>query len=100
VSCTCDNCQRGEDQVEIHHKCEECLAEEALAASRVGVTECPPEVDKAWDLLLEVQSDPEEVAHILSCHSGDLSKYLMHALATIELAKDILGKAYPVTEPD
>lgn len=99
TGCTCDNCQRGEDQVEIHHKCEECLADEALAASRVGVVEVPPSLDKVWDLLLEVQSDPAEVAHILECHLDQLPEYFMRAMATIELSKDLIGAAYPCKEP-
>lgn len=93
MSCTCGSCQRDEDEVEIHYTCEDCFADATSAKSRVGVVEVPPALDKVWDLLLEIQSNPTEVAHILACHLDKLPGYFMRAMAIIELSKDVIRAA-------
>jgi hypothetical protein len=100
MSCVCDNCQRGEDEVEIHHTCEDCVADAEEASSTVGEGKVPPAVDKLWDLLLEVQSDTTEVARVLANHGDQLPERFMKVMAIIELSKSILDEAYPYRGAD
>jgi threonine synthase len=96
MSCKCANCQRGEDEVELNHLCDDCRA--ALLPQRVS-KEIPSHVSKIWDLLIEAQAEPSHVVHILTMHPKELDKYLMHAMATIQLACEVLDKEYPYTGP-
>jgi len=96
MACKCDNCQRDEDEVEIHHVCEDCMAPAQPAASN----EIPDHISKVWDLLIDVQADPSHVHHILTMHPKELDVYLLHAMAAIQLACEVLEKAYPYTGPE
>lgn len=96
MPCACDNCLRGEEEVEIHHTCEDCRARLQPVVSK----EIPAHISKLWDLLIDVQADPNHVHHILTMHPKELDVYLLHAMATIQLACEVLEKEYPYTGPD
>lgn len=48
MSCVCDSCMRDEDEVEIHHICEDCLDDPPVGPSAAQVLEVlgeAPELD-------------------------------------------------------
>lgn len=97
MACKCDNCQRGEDEVEMSHLCDDCRT---LLLPQRASKEIPAHVSKIWDLLIDAQADPGHVSHILTMHPMELDKYLMHAMATIQLACEVLEKEYSYTGPE
>jgi Lon protease-like protein len=88
VSCRCDNCLRGEDEVEIHHSCEDCLKD---ADSPRGLTAA---LRKALDLLEELPTSQEKVPSMAAASAHDLSHSYIELAASVELAKEVLLKAW------
>lgn len=87
MSCNCDVCLRDEDEVEIHHTCEDCLSDGAKEdlIHKVSAAELN-------SIVFGGETDVSMVEHQITCHADTLPEAYREVCRTVEKVKGLLAR--------
>lgn len=87
MSCNCDCCMRDEDEVEIHHTCEECLndGEKADLIHKVSA-------QALNEIVFGSETDDSMVEHLVTCHADTLPDAYRDVCRKMEKVKALLER--------